>query len=97
MTQAVFSLFGLNGNNGFTINGLSSGDFLGRSVSSAGDVNGDGFATLLLAHIVLTEGNGIQQLRLKPYSPFSAAQGDFAATVHLNAFRCLRFARLPRL
>ena len=32
----------LNGRNGFVINGIDEGDFSGRTVSSAGDVNGDG-------------------------------------------------------
>ena len=48
MTQAVFSSFGLNGNNGFAIDGLTSGDFLGRSVSNAGDFNGDGFDDIII-------------------------------------------------
>lgn len=33
---------------GFVINGESSGDHSGRSVSNAGDVNGDGYADLLI-------------------------------------------------
>ena len=48
MAQAVFSPFGLDGNNGFVINGIDNGDFLGRSVSSAGDVNGDGFDDIII-------------------------------------------------
>ena len=38
----------LNGTNGFVVEGLNQGDYLGCSVSTAGDVNGDGFADLVL-------------------------------------------------
>ena len=37
-----FELSTLNGSNGFIIQGMDEGDFFGRSVTSAGDVNGDG-------------------------------------------------------
>ena len=33
---------------GATFNGIADGDYSGRSASSAGDVNGDGFADLLI-------------------------------------------------
>ncbi|MCC8997064.1 MAG: FG-GAP-like repeat-containing protein, partial [Nitrosomonas sp.] len=46
--DAVMNLADLNGTNGFTINGESAGDYLGRSVSNAGDVNGDGFGDILI-------------------------------------------------
>ncbi|MCL1630301.1 VCBS domain-containing protein, partial [Roseibaca sp. V10] len=36
------------GTGGFVINGVSAGDLSGRSVSSAGDVNGDGFDDLII-------------------------------------------------
>ncbi len=38
----------LDGSNGFTINGIGAEDDLGRSVSSAGDINGDGFDDLII-------------------------------------------------
>jgi FG-GAP repeat protein/hemolysin type calcium-binding protein len=37
-----------NGNGGFVINGVSTFDISGKSVSSAGDVNGDGLADLIV-------------------------------------------------
>ncbi|MBD2517377.1 FG-GAP repeat protein [Nostoc sp. FACHB-973] len=45
---AVFNLSSLDGNNGFVINGINDSDNLGRSVSSAGDINGDGFDDLII-------------------------------------------------
>lgn len=42
------SLSSLNGSNGFEIDGEFGGDYSGGSVSGAGDVNGDGFADLLI-------------------------------------------------
>ena len=41
-------LSSLDGTNGFRLNGVAPGDFSGFSVSSAGDVNGDGLADLLI-------------------------------------------------
>ncbi len=46
--DASFNLGELNGSNGFAINGINAGDFSGTPVSSAGDVNGDGFDDLLI-------------------------------------------------
>ncbi len=37
-----------DGSTGFVLNGIAVGDYSGRSVSSAGDVNGDGFDDLLI-------------------------------------------------
>ena len=45
---ASFDLNDLNGGNGFTIPGVASGGWLGGSVSTAGDVNGDGITDLVL-------------------------------------------------
>ena len=41
-------LASLDGTNGFRLIGIDAGDVSGRSVSSAGDVNGDGFADLIV-------------------------------------------------
>jgi hypothetical protein len=45
---ANLSLADLNGSNGFKVTGAASWDALGRSVSGAGDVNGDGFADFIV-------------------------------------------------
>ncbi|MEM9766848.1 MAG: integrin alpha, partial [Cyanobacteria bacterium P01_D01_bin.71] len=42
-------LSALDGSNGFVINGIDAGDISGFSVSSAGDVNGDGVDDLIIS------------------------------------------------
>ena len=48
MANSSFNLSSLNGSNGFSLNGIAAGDFSGISVSSAGDVNGDGLDDLII-------------------------------------------------
>ncbi|NER98660.1 MAG: hypothetical protein F6J86_33360, partial [Symploca sp. SIO1B1] len=48
ITNSIFKLSKLNGNNGFILNGLARDDWSGRSVSSAGDINGDGIDDLII-------------------------------------------------
>jgi len=48
MFEPTFNLSALNGSNGFAINGIAAGDRSGSSVSSAGDVNGDGIDDLII-------------------------------------------------
>jgi Ca2+-binding RTX toxin-like protein len=45
---AEMSLGMLDGSNGFRLDGIDTGDQSGGSVASAGDVNGDGFADLVI-------------------------------------------------
>ena len=46
--SGVFDAADLDGNSGFVINGIQSGDEAGRAVSDAGDINGDGFDDLII-------------------------------------------------
>jgi Ca2+-binding RTX toxin-like protein len=55
---ASVNLSALNGSNGFAINGIGAGDGSGNSVSSAGDVNGDGIDDLIIG-ATFADPNGI--------------------------------------
>lgn len=44
----MVELSGLDGSNGFRIDGINNEDSLGVSVSGAGDINGDGFADVIV-------------------------------------------------
>ena len=46
--NANLDLSSLDGSNGFAIIGEAAGDLSGQSVSSAGDVNGDGIGDLII-------------------------------------------------
>ncbi|TAN50404.1 MAG: hypothetical protein EPN21_09035 [Methylococcaceae bacterium] len=46
---SIISLSTLSGGNGFRLDGVAAHDYAGRSLSSAGDVNGDGLDDLLIA------------------------------------------------
>ena len=45
---AALELSSLNGSNGFVLDGIDAGDFSGGSVSSAGDINGDGIDDIII-------------------------------------------------
>jgi len=46
--SGTFELSSLNGSNGFVIHGLEQRDFFGKSVSNAGDINGDGIDDVII-------------------------------------------------
>ena len=78
--SATMNLSNLNGSNGFRLDGVTNGDYSGRSASNAGDVNGDGFDDL----IVGADGadpNGDRSG--SSYVVFGQASG-FSATVDLS-------------
>ena len=47
-TNGMLDLSALDGSNGFVLNGIDAFDYSGVSVSSAGDVNGDGYDDLII-------------------------------------------------
>ena len=47
-TEGMLDLSALDGSNGFILDGIDAFDRSGRSVSSAGDVNGDGYDDLII-------------------------------------------------
>jgi len=79
---AGLDLSTLNGSNGFAIDGIAAFDFSGRSVSSAGDVNGDGFDDLIIGAF-LADPNGISEAG-QSYVVFGSNSG-FGAALNLSA------------
>ena len=51
-------LSSLNGANGFKLDGENNNDYSGHSVSAAGDINGDGYADLLIGAHGYPGGSG---------------------------------------
>ncbi|MGD1931525.1 MAG: integrin alpha, partial [Leptolyngbyaceae cyanobacterium] len=80
--EPVFNLADLDGNNGFVINGIDGDDGSGISVSSAGDINGDGIDDLIIdASGAQPNGNDGAG---ESYIVFGRAEG-FDAALELSA------------
>jgi len=78
---ASLDLSALDGSNGFALNGAANSDYSGYSVSAAGDVNGDGFADLIIG-APLAAGSGTNAGA--SYVVLGKA-GGFAPTMALSA------------
>ncbi|WP_293006128.1 integrin alpha [Nitrosomonas sp.] len=81
MAISTINLSSLNGKNGFRLDGVAAFDFSGRPVSSAGDVNGDGFADVLVG-AAAADSNGYNSG--SSYVVFGKADG-FDATLALSS------------
>jgi hypothetical protein len=77
---ANINLSSLDGTNGFQLNGAAASDFSGFSVASAGDVNGDGFADM----IVGAHSSPSSSFAGFSYVVFGKASG-FAANINLSS------------
>jgi hypothetical protein len=71
----------LDGNNGFTITGSEAGGNLGTSVSGAGDINGDGFADVIVSEPYADVGEIVDAG--KSYVVFGTGQG-FSSTLNVS-------------
>ncbi|MBD1828929.1 FG-GAP repeat protein [Microcoleus vaginatus GB1-A2] len=71
----------LNGINGFTINGIAAGDELGRSVSAAGDINGDGLDDVIIG-AVSANPNGLEKAG-QSYVVFGSNKG-FSTSLNVS-------------
>ncbi len=80
MATPIFDLSGLDGSNGFRIDGAMGADYLGESVNDAGDVNGDGFDDLIIGAIG-ADPNG--KSSGSSYVVFGKASG-FDATLNVS-------------
>ncbi|MBI2993729.1 MAG: FG-GAP repeat protein, partial [Gammaproteobacteria bacterium] len=79
---ASVDLGALDGTNGFRLDGIDAVDYSGRSVASAGDVNGDGFDDLIIGAASADPGGHFSAG--ESYVVFGKASG-FNASVDLDA------------
>ncbi len=87
--NATLDLSTLDGSNGFRLDGAAENDFSGRTVSTAGDVNGDGFDDLLIGAVGATPNgtySGSSYVVFGKSTPFTATQ-NLSTLDGTNGFR----------
>lgn len=82
---ASIALGGLDGTNGFKINGVLSAGLAGYSVASAGDVNGDGIGDLIIGARDADLGSSDNGVSYVVFGKDTATAGAFDATLELSA------------
>ena len=83
--EATFELSDLDGSDGFVIEGINDSDFSGGSVSSAGDINGDGIDDLIIgAREADPNGNNNAGQSYVVFGKDTAVDGAFEATFELS-------------
>ena len=81
---AAIDLSSLDGTTGFRLDGIDAGDISGFSVSSAGDVNGDGFDDLIIGALLADPGSPARDAAGESYVVFGKS-GVFAASIDLSS------------
>ncbi|MBS0351420.1 MAG: FG-GAP repeat protein, partial [Proteobacteria bacterium] len=87
-SSSLVALSGLNGNTGFKLDGETSSDYSGFSVSTAGDINGDGISDLLIGaygHANLTGRSYVIFGDSAPVLVSNSLSLSVGATINLNA------------
>jgi hypothetical protein len=79
--NASLELSELNGSNGFVLNGIDEGDRSGRSVSGAGDINGDGIDDLIIGALYANPNGNVSAG--ESYVVFGNSEG-FNASLELS-------------
>ncbi len=82
---ANIELSSLNGTNGFRLTGAAAGDRAGNSVSSAGDINGDGFADLAIGSYGVDTNGAYSGAVYVVFGKNTAVSGAFSANFALSS------------
>ncbi len=82
---ASLDLSSLDGTNGFRLAGVAAGDCSGCAVSSAGDVNGDGLADLLIGATVADPNGSDSGASYVVFGRNTAQSGPFPASLDLSS------------